>query len=506
MSLKRILKLLAAFLTGQGVAIVTQLLVPPFFLHRYPHGVEVYGEWVALTAAVTYLNTLNYGIQSYANNQMTIHYNRGELDEARAVQASAFRLLLAVIAVIGALAATVLLMPLSRWLGLTTISSHAASETVFFLILQILVIWAFVLLANSYMVLGQAHRGQIWRSGQRLIAVLAMAVCLWHRASFPILALVQLLSAVLFTFLVAIDVRIRAPILLPALSYGSWRKAASLVKPSAWFMLFSASGFLLTQGPVLLIQKILGPVAVAVFALTRIVFNMARWLLIAVTYSISQDITHLVGQRNWAQLRRLYELSEKVVLFLTPAATMGTLLLCPFLFSVWLHKRSLYDPAICLMMAAVSAIMGIKEHKYQFQWSSNQHIPLSKFTFAAYSCMLIISAFLLRPFGIHAFLLVWLLTEAIQVGYILHLNAQLFPEEMHLSIRPVLRLAAVIVASLAVSAWPCWQAVHWPLTRIVVVAVALTTALATACYFAFGLGEVKRVFASRLRHRFAADN
>ena len=35
MSLKRILKLLAAFFTGQGVSIVTQLLVPPFFLHRY---------------------------------------------------------------------------------------------------------------------------------------------------------------------------------------------------------------------------------------------------------------------------------------------------------------------------------------------------------------------------------------------------------------------------------------------------------------------------------------
>ena len=48
MSLRRILKMLAAFLTGQGVTVVTQLLVPPFFLHRYADGVAVYGEWVAL--------------------------------------------------------------------------------------------------------------------------------------------------------------------------------------------------------------------------------------------------------------------------------------------------------------------------------------------------------------------------------------------------------------------------------------------------------------------------
>ncbi|MFY9747905.1 MAG: hypothetical protein WAK25_16590, partial [Acidobacteriaceae bacterium] len=83
MSLKRILKLLAAFFTGQGVSIVTQLLVPPFFLHRYAHGVEVYGEWIALTAAVSYLNTLNSGLQTYANNQMAIHYNGGEVEQAK---------------------------------------------------------------------------------------------------------------------------------------------------------------------------------------------------------------------------------------------------------------------------------------------------------------------------------------------------------------------------------------------------------------------------------------
>ena len=44
MSLQRILRMLMAFFTGQGVTIVSQLLVPPFFLLRYANGVEVYGE------------------------------------------------------------------------------------------------------------------------------------------------------------------------------------------------------------------------------------------------------------------------------------------------------------------------------------------------------------------------------------------------------------------------------------------------------------------------------
>src|SRR5271154_3648372 len=94
MSLRRILKMVLAFVTGQGVTIVTQLLIPPLFLHRFANGIAVYGEWITLSAAVSYLTSLNYGVQTYAANQMTIHRNRGEVEECRSVQASGFLLLL----------------------------------------------------------------------------------------------------------------------------------------------------------------------------------------------------------------------------------------------------------------------------------------------------------------------------------------------------------------------------------------------------------------------------
>src|SRR5271165_5191820 len=92
-SLRRILKLLLAFVTGQGVSIFTQLLIPPLFLLRFADGKAVYGEWIALSAAVSYLGSLNYGVQTYAANQMTILHNRGELEACRTMQASALRLL-----------------------------------------------------------------------------------------------------------------------------------------------------------------------------------------------------------------------------------------------------------------------------------------------------------------------------------------------------------------------------------------------------------------------------
>src|ERR1700761_3767696 len=96
MKIRRILQLLLAAFFGQGLAVLSQLLVPPLFLRFYDHGMTVYGEWIALSASVTYLSTLNYGIQTYASNQMTILHSGGDVRGARAVQASALRLLLSI--------------------------------------------------------------------------------------------------------------------------------------------------------------------------------------------------------------------------------------------------------------------------------------------------------------------------------------------------------------------------------------------------------------------------
>lgn len=505
MSLKRILKLLAAFLTGQGVALATQLIIPPLFLHRYVHGVEMYGEWVALTASVAYLSTLNYGIQNYANNQMAIHYTRGELDQAKAVQANALRLVLIVVALLSTLGVTFLWMPVGRWLGLRYIGSFAASLTMFLMLLQLVVSMLFALLANSYMTVGQAHRGQNWVNAQRLGAVLAIAGFIWERASFPVLAAAQLASVIVFTLLVLFDVYIKAPVLFPSLGYGSLRQSISVLKPSAYFGLFSVSVFLTWQGPLLVLEKLSGPTSVAIFALSRTVFSMNRLILSVASYALGQDITHLVGQRNWLQLRRLYELSEKVVLFLIPAVTIGTLLVCPLLFTVWLRNRSIYQPTICMLMAAISCAIGIKDHKIQFQWSSNEHESLARFTMAASISMLILSAFLLKLFGIEAFLSAWLASEVIVTVYVVYLNRKLFPADIHIDVEPMWRLLGVLIISFALAVWPAWHDATWHLWKVACVAVFVSAVLGSISYASFGVDEVRAVVGAKLRRHQAAS-
>ena len=503
MNLRRILKLVLAFLTGQGVSIINQLLVPPLFLLRYSHGLETFGEWTALSASVIYLSSLNSGIQNYANNQTTIHFNRNEVEEAKSVQASALIMVLLLIGIISIASSALLFLPVGSWLNLKRTDSYSASLTIVLLTLSFLTSWLFSLLANSFMAVGQLHRGANWVNAQRLVNTLLLSAFLWWRAPFPVLALVQFGVMALFTLLVMLDLRINAPALLPSLRYGSVARIRSLIRPSAMFALFAASGILLWQGPVIIIQLTLGADALAIFSLTRVAFNMSRQLLIVLTFAIGQEITILIGSRDWKRLHRLYDLSERVVLAMVTTLSVGTLLLCPFLFTVWLHKRSVYQPTLCMLMAIISSVMAIKEHKTQFQQSSNRHQRLAVFALSAYLFMCGLSAILMPRFGVVSLLIVWLCVEAVQVVYLLYLNKQLFPPEMHISVEPVIRTIAVLAVCFGLAAWPVYHNANWPLYITVAVGGFGIACLAVMSYFFFGLRDLQSRFTTRLRRRHA---
>jgi O-antigen/teichoic acid export membrane protein len=365
--------------------------------------------------------------------------------------------------------------------------------------------WFFAFISNSYQVIGELHRGTNWQNAQRLTAVLAMAVFLWVRASFPVLALTQLASMVVYMLVVLVDLRLRAPILVPSLRYGNRHDMVAVLKPSAYYGLYAFSAFFCWEGPVLLIEKILGPAAVAVFALTRVVFNMSRQLLIILSYSIGQETINLIARRSWAQLQRMYDLSERVVLALTPVLSVGVLLACPAIFAVWLrHDRALYQPGTCILMAAVSAIMAIREHKYVFQNLSNEHEGVARFSLIAYVTMIIVAALTLKLWGVNAFVIAWFAAELAITVYVILQNRKLFPVEFRPSLAPLPRIAIVLVLAFAAAVWPAWHDAGWSLGRICAAAASAAITLAVVGYIVFGLKEVEAVFVSRMRRRFAA--
>jgi O-antigen/teichoic acid export membrane protein len=496
MSLGRISKLFAAQNATQVVSLLTQLLLPPIFLHSY--GVTIYGEWLALSAAIGYLSTVNYGIQTYTNMQMTIHYNRGEVEECVHLQSGGLFIVLVVFASLAVLLCAIFLIPLDAWLHLN-LPLLEAQIILYLLSLQIVVGMVFGFFSGNYMVIGQAHRGTNFNNLNLLLSTLVTALLAILRSNLIWLALAQFSVTVLMTFYLYADFTRLAPALRPTLRH--WRKTSlrNILKPSGHYALLYSSNILGYQLPVIVIQRVLGPVAVVTFSVTRTIYSMGRRLPSLVTNSIGPEVTITYGERNWKKLRQMYELSERLVLLLIPPLTFGVMLFTPLLLVLWLRRGSLYDPWVCLLFGVTIAIQSVKEHKYQFQFSTNQVRELSYVTPVAYGAMLVLSIPAMRWWGLPGMLITWAAAELVQLFYLLRLNRRLFGREAALSYRMVGILMLFLFAGGAACIWPVFHVAAMSLPTQALIASAVTLVALALSYWIFGVDEVRMLLWQRIR-------
>jgi O-antigen/teichoic acid export membrane protein len=501
MTFRRIAKLFAAQNANQLVTMAQQLLLPPAFLHVM--GTSLYGQWLALSAAISYLGTFNYGLQTYTNMQMTIHYNRGELQECKEVESAGLRILLG--AWIGAaiLLAVVFVIPLTTLLHLS-VTPLQAHITLYVLGMQIMSSMLFGFFSGSYMVFGEAHRGAHFANLNQALGMLTVVGLVLLRQPFPIIASGQLCVTLLMTVVLFFDLPRRCPDLKVNLRY--WRPGAlgSILKPSAQYMLLASANLLAYQVPVLLMQRLLGPTAVVVFSITRTVYSMSRRLLYVVTNSLSAEITMIYGQQDWPVLHRLYVLSERLVLMMTPPITFGSMLATPLLLQLWLHKGGLFDPGVCISLGLTISILSIKEHKYQFQFSSNKVADISWQTLVAYSLTIAVSVPFMIRFGIQGYLCTWMLSETIQLFYLLHLNDKLFAGNAVLNHKSVYQMLAIMVICTGLLVWPILQIDKLSYWLQGLSAVAVTLILGVFCYKLFQVDELRSMLMQKLASRVPA--
>ena len=90
--LRGIAKNLLAGTSSHLVNVLQQVALTPLFLHTW--GIAGFGQWLTLSASVSYLGTLDFGIQTFVNQDLTLRYHRGDLQNFHLHQSTALRLLL----------------------------------------------------------------------------------------------------------------------------------------------------------------------------------------------------------------------------------------------------------------------------------------------------------------------------------------------------------------------------------------------------------------------------
>ena len=496
--LTRILKVMAALMTSNVVNLITKLLLPPIFLYRY--GTTLYGEWIALSGAVAYLSTLNFGIQTYVTQDLTVRYQRHELGRYHLQQSTSLRVLVGILGSAAGLCLVVFALPVQHWLRLT-LSQHVTSLTLYLLALQVLLGVLFGYFTGMFMVLSRAHTGVLWVNGLRLTMVLVTSAGAWMRWSFPALAGLQVAVYVLGILMVLLHIRGVAPEIFPKIGLFDRSAAGAILRPSSYFGLISMSTFLSYEVPVLILQREAGPFVVVAFTVMRTIFSMCRQMLNAVTQAMGPEITRLYGRQEWRELTAVYTYSERLIFSAIPVVNLGVLIVSPVLLTIWLHKPALFTVFPYMMMAAISMTLSAKEHKFQFQFSTNTHEKLARIMFFSYIALAILAVPMVHWLGELGFLYTWFGVELFQIVRIIGLNQELFAHTGEHRLTYVYRLMALCGAGLLISG-VILSRTNQDLYRWQFVAgFGVSAVLAVAAFFLFDMRAVVQKLYARIGHR-----
>jgi O-antigen/teichoic acid export membrane protein len=504
----RILKNLGAILTGRLLSILEQVVLPPIFIHRY--GLAGFGEWVVLSGAVSALGFLNFGVQNYMNQDLAVRYQRGEIDGYRVRQSTAMRLLLGIVLVAAVLCLSIFVIPFDTLLRLD-LSRSVVQMTLYLLALELLFTILFGYLGGIFMGVALAHRGGQWNNVQSFLSTVGLLIGVVLHLSFPELAAIQLVCLLVCLIGVLIDLRRTAPQLKLTLRYWDGAAIPGILKGSGYFGMIMMSTFLAYEAPLLILQRVVGPVAVTGFTLMRTIFSMARQLLSMVTQSMGAEITNLFGRDDWPALVKLYEASERVVFFLIALVNLAVLMLSPVLITLWVAHRgghlhgvsSLFMVTPYVLSSAISMVVSLKEHKFQFQFSTNTHAELAGTMFFSYVAMVLISVVTIHFAGVDGFLWTWLVVESLQVVRLISMNRRLFANAQPIKTGAITRLVLLCGAGLlaAVALLPHSSTLSLPTqTAFAAIGSAVVGAMA---WKLFGVREVYANMMERLGGRFA---
>jgi O-antigen/teichoic acid export membrane protein len=509
-SFRLILKNLAAIFTSNVISVLVTLITPALFIPLY--GKVLYADWLVLSSSVSYLSNLNFGLQTFVNQDLAVRYGRGEREGYHVQQSTALRALLGIALVAAVACLGIYLLPVEHILNLQMpdggLMTHwQASTAVYFIALQVLtgsLLYGYF--GGAFMGVGLAHRGSNWNNAQRFAnAGLLWLLVILHQPLY-ILAIAQWLLYVVMLFALLFDLKRKAPQIFPSLRYWDGAAFRAMLKPSAHFALMYGSNWITYELPLILLQRLAGPVSTVIFSLGRQVFSSGRQVLTGLTQSIGPEITRIFGVSDWPRLYKLYDYTERVIFALIAVVNIPLLVFSPILLHFWLHKSSagLFDLHVYLLLAITATVICIKEHKMQFQLSTNSHIQFSRVMFSSYLAMVLVAILTIRWYGLVGWVATWLATEVLQVIAVVHLNRKLFAAYERLSLGYIAKLAALAVAGFSVGFYLLRAEIagNWGLGRSLGPDIAELVVMMGLSWYFFHLSQLSGFIKEKVQGKF----
>lgn len=336
--LRRVFSAANAIFFAHLIVRMGALFLVPLYLKYW--SASLYGEYLALSAVVSYFASLDIGMQQAAINRMTQAYARGDAEEYRSVQHTALAFYLA-LAMAGILLAAVFfhVAPVSRWIGLK-LTTPATARFVLMLLAAYFV-WSMPmrLISATYQTMGNLARSQWIANGQQMLVVILCVVAVLLGGGMLATASLQLLTVPMVVGVVLLELQRRAPEFIPRLSRAKVSVLKELAHPSLLFALLLVANLIAFQGSTLLISATMGSLAVVLLSVSRSIIDVIRQALYSITLALCPEFARMEALGQTTELRRTHRLILAATGVITLALAADVWYEGPQIITLWTHGR-----------------------------------------------------------------------------------------------------------------------------------------------------------------------
>jgi O-antigen/teichoic acid export membrane protein len=346
---QRVVHGLASSMLGQVLSILQAFLLVPLYFRAW--GVDGYGRWLAISAAVAHLALLDLGGQSFIGNSLAYAYARSDKEHFRRTVEHALSLFMFLAGIaFAALCSFLVVWPSAQFTPgdrLTSVLLGAA---------YLLTVPGGIV-ASCYRATGQIVRGNTLGNIFRGVSfgVLAGALAfkvgpVSYAAIFFLLYLTNFLS-------VTWDFRQRILSFEPsALSLKNARAGATLLRGSFTFWLISISQTFNNQGFLLLLAFLLGDQAVVLYSTHKTASGIIGYTTSLFQPSVWSELSFLAARQEMERTARITLLSIRANVLFAGVLAIILWFAGPFAYSVW-TRRALEVRPILLALLILQAVL-----------------------------------------------------------------------------------------------------------------------------------------------------
>lgn len=415
--LKRIARGLAANGFGQLVTILVNFVSVAFFYRFW--GIDLYGEWVILSAIPTYLTMSDLSFGTTAGSEMTMLVAQGKRIEALRVLQSAWILVTGVsLAILVVMLIAVRFVPLAHWLHLMILSDREAMGILTVLLIGVALSQQGGLLDAVFKCSGSYAQGIFLLNVIRLIEFFCGIGVLVFKGDPWIYAMTQVVPRGICYMLCWGILRKKAPWLHLGWSYADKSVLKPLVTPALTFNAFNLGYAFSIQGLVLLVGARSTPADAAIFGNLRTLARVVLQGASAIANSMWVELSTAVSQGNYPLAQKLHRRASQISLWLVIPSLVGVYFVGKPIFRIWTGKAA-FDDRLFLLLLGVTLLGSIWSVSYVVPLSINKHQKTALTFIITAAGTLFLASLLMTPLGVIGAAIALLIGEAVMVCFVL---------------------------------------------------------------------------------------